>query len=102
MPIVRILYIDHYAGSNQHGMEFRPFYLAREWVRAGHHVRIVAALGPAGGLRLAGQPVRSATGTHDLIEARRTVSSYNSAQAGASEAAFAMSHWTERAGDQIE
>lgn len=43
MPIVRILYIDHYAGSNQHGMEFRPFYLAREWVRAGHHVRIVAA-----------------------------------------------------------
>lgn len=24
-------------------MEFRPFYMAREWVRAGHNVRIVAA-----------------------------------------------------------
>lgn len=24
-------------------MEYRPYYLAREWVRAGHHVRIIAS-----------------------------------------------------------
>jgi glycosyltransferase involved in cell wall biosynthesis len=40
---VRILLINHYAGSLQHGMEYRPYYLAREWVRAGHSVCIVAA-----------------------------------------------------------
>lgn len=40
---MRILYINHYAGSPRHGMEYRPYYLAREWVRAGHTVRIVAA-----------------------------------------------------------
>lgn len=40
---MRILYINHYAGSPRHGMEFRPYYLAREWVKAGHEVHIVAA-----------------------------------------------------------
>ena len=40
---MNILYIDHYAGSPHHGMEFRPYYLAREWVRTGHRVRIIAA-----------------------------------------------------------
>lgn len=40
---MKILLINHYAGSARHGMEFRPFYLAREWVRAGHKVQIVAA-----------------------------------------------------------
>lgn len=40
---MNILLINHYAGSTFHGMEFRPFYMAREWVRAGHKVQIVAA-----------------------------------------------------------
>jgi glycosyltransferase involved in cell wall biosynthesis len=40
---MNILLINHYAGSVRHGMEFRPYYLAREWVRHGHRVTIVAA-----------------------------------------------------------
>jgi glycosyltransferase involved in cell wall biosynthesis len=40
---VNILLINHYAGSPRHGMEYRPYYLAREWVRAGHRVQVVAA-----------------------------------------------------------
>ncbi|NHZ34000.1 glycosyltransferase family 4 protein [Massilia rubra] len=40
---MNILLINHYAGSLKHGMEYRPFYLAREWVRLGHTVRIIAS-----------------------------------------------------------
>src|SRR5690349_19363572 len=40
---MNILLINHYAGSLKHGMEYRPFYLSREWVRSGHRVTIVAA-----------------------------------------------------------
>lgn len=40
---MNILLINHYAGSVHHGMEYRPYYLAREWVRLGHRVHIVAA-----------------------------------------------------------
>ena len=40
---MQILLLNHYAGSPHHGMEYRAYYLAREWVRAGHQVRIVAA-----------------------------------------------------------
>jgi glycosyltransferase involved in cell wall biosynthesis len=40
---MHILYIDHYAGSPVLGMEYRPYYLARQWVREGHRVRIIAA-----------------------------------------------------------
>ena len=40
---MKILLINHYAGSLNYGMEFRPFYLSREWVRNGHEVLIVAA-----------------------------------------------------------
>ena len=39
---MNILYIEHYAGSPEMGMEFRPYYLAKEWVKMGHNVRIVA------------------------------------------------------------
>ena len=40
---MNILLINHYAGSPRDGMEYRPYYLAREWVRLGHRVLIVAA-----------------------------------------------------------
>lgn len=40
---MNILYIDHYAGSPVLGMEYRPYYLARQWVREGHRVRIISA-----------------------------------------------------------
>lgn len=43
MNRLNILLVNHYAGSVHHGMEYRPYYLAREWVRAGHRVQIVAA-----------------------------------------------------------
>jgi glycosyltransferase involved in cell wall biosynthesis len=40
---MNILLINHYAGSLKHGMEYRPFYLGREWTRQGHRVHIAAA-----------------------------------------------------------
>ncbi|MBM3434929.1 MAG: glycosyltransferase family 4 protein [Bacteroidetes bacterium] len=40
---MNILLINHYAGSSGLGMEFRPYYLGKEWVRAGHHVTIISA-----------------------------------------------------------
>ncbi|MBP5988449.1 MAG: glycosyltransferase family 4 protein [Piscinibacter sp.] len=39
---MNILYVNHYAGAPAYGMEYRPYYLAREWVRAGHKVRVLA------------------------------------------------------------
>ena len=39
---MNILYIEHYAGSPEMGMEFRPYYLSREWVKMGHKVTIIA------------------------------------------------------------
>jgi len=39
---MNILYLEHYAGSPEMGMEFRPYYLSREWVRMGHKVTIIA------------------------------------------------------------
>lgn len=40
---MRIMLINHYAGSVYHGMEFRPYLMAREWRKLGHEVTIVAA-----------------------------------------------------------
>lgn len=39
---MNVILLNHYAGNPEMGMEFRPYYLAREWVKMGHHVRIVA------------------------------------------------------------
>ena len=35
--------INHYAGSTEMGMEFRPYYFAKEWPAMGHRVDIFAA-----------------------------------------------------------
>ncbi len=40
---MQIVVIAHFAGSLKHGMVFGHYYLAREWVRMGHEVTIVAA-----------------------------------------------------------
>ena len=40
---MNIVLINHYAGSPEMGMEFRPYYFAREWVKMGHKVDIIAA-----------------------------------------------------------
>lgn len=39
---MNIVLIDHYAGGPSFGMEFRPYYFAREWQSMGHKVVIVA------------------------------------------------------------
>lgn len=40
---MNILLINHYVGSPYLGMEFRPYYIAREWVKQGHKVTILGA-----------------------------------------------------------
>ncbi len=40
---MNILMISHYAGAPQYGMEFRSYYMAREWVKMGHRVMVVGA-----------------------------------------------------------
>lgn len=40
---MNFLLINHYAGSKEYGMEYRAYYLAKEWVKQGHEVTIVAA-----------------------------------------------------------
>lgn len=40
---MNILIINHYAGSPTLGMEFRPYYMAREWLKQGHSTRIIGA-----------------------------------------------------------
>lgn len=40
---MNIMIINHYAGSDQYGMEFRPLYIGRELVKLGHTVTVIAA-----------------------------------------------------------
>lgn len=40
---MNIIYLEHYAGSPKHGMEFRPYFMAKRWVDAGHTVTMVAS-----------------------------------------------------------
>lgn len=40
---MNILYLNHYAGTPALGMEYRPYYLSREWVRTGQRVQVLAA-----------------------------------------------------------
>lgn len=40
---MNIIYINHYAGSDRHGMEYRPYFMAKRWVQAGHNVTIAAS-----------------------------------------------------------
>jgi glycosyltransferase involved in cell wall biosynthesis len=40
---MNILLINHYAGTPELGMEFRPYYLAKEWIKLGHNVTIIAS-----------------------------------------------------------
>lgn len=66
---MNILLINHYAGSPRHGMEFRPYYLAREWVRMGHNVRILG--GSYSHIRAQQPPVQGTDVLHEDIDGVR-------------------------------
>lgn len=38
---MNILLIDHYAGSPELGMEFRPYYMGKEWMKQAHQTVII-------------------------------------------------------------
>lgn len=40
---MNIMIINHYAGSEEYGMEFRPYYLGYELVKMGHEVTVIAS-----------------------------------------------------------
>lgn len=40
---MNILYINNFAGSKTFGMELRPYYLGKNWVKSGHKVSIIAS-----------------------------------------------------------
>ncbi len=40
---MNILYINHYAGSPEMGMEFRPYYFSKKWQEVEENVDIIAA-----------------------------------------------------------
>ncbi|MFZ2538111.1 MAG: glycosyltransferase family 4 protein [Oscillospiraceae bacterium] len=62
--------INHYAGSDKYGMEFRPFYLSRELVKLGHDVTVIAA--DCSHLRK-NNPVIDKSFTEEIIESVRYV-----------------------------
>lgn len=53
---MNIIYIDHYAGSDRLGMEFRPYYIAKELQKKGHRVLIIA--GDYSHLRKVNPPIK--------------------------------------------
>lgn len=67
---MNILLIQPYAGSRQYGMQYRPYYLAKEWSKLGHHVTIVSA--SFSHLRLM-QPKTSESITEEEIEGIRYI-----------------------------
>ena len=40
---MKILIFNHYAGNKELGMEFRPYFLAKVWIKLGHQVTIVGS-----------------------------------------------------------
>jgi glycosyltransferase involved in cell wall biosynthesis len=40
---MKILLLNHYAGNKELGMEFRPYFLAKVWVKLGHEVTVVGS-----------------------------------------------------------
>ena len=40
---MNIVYINHYAGSCLHGMEYRPYFMAKRWAAQGHNVTVAAS-----------------------------------------------------------
>ena len=40
---MNILLVNHYIGSPYYGMDFRPYYISKEWVKMGHKVTMIGA-----------------------------------------------------------
>lgn len=40
---MNILLINHYAGSPNHGMAYRAYYMAQKWLQKGHNISIISA-----------------------------------------------------------
>ncbi len=62
---MNIMIINHYAGSDKYGMEFRPLYMGRELVKQGHNVTVLAS--DCSHLRVK-NPVIEKSFTEEIIE----------------------------------
>jgi glycosyltransferase involved in cell wall biosynthesis len=67
---MNILIINHYAGNPNLGMEFRPYYLSKEWLKSGHNVSIIAS--NYSHLRT-NQPVTDKDLTEEIVEGIRYI-----------------------------